>query len=227
MGQNPRGNDHSRRSADADNCPALTGNAIQRARLADGDAAEFAMLVRDEPAAVIWGRVARWAAEHPQRFQAAFVHLAAMVDVDAPPATWTRDIGGTTALHPDYRRPREAAAIVPRVRRGPELEAEVVRLARVEQLSDDEICARLGLPLYYVTNARRAARVLRKVGHEQPSVRDQEVARLDALKYPTDQIARQLGVTDRTVMRARQRNATRAAQAAEQRAAPTENGAAA
>lgn len=216
MGETMHGSPATQRAVDAENCPALIGNAIQRARLADGDAAEFAMLVRDEPADVVWGRVARWAAEHPQRFAAAFVHLAAMVDVDAPPATWTREIGGTAALHPDFRHKLPEPKIPP-ASRTPELNEQIVQLAKDGKLTDIKIATRFGLPVYYVTQVRRAAGLQRKNSKvaRAANERDEEIARLTRLNRSAAEIALELGIDMRTVSRSRQRTRLR-----EQRAAP-------
>lgn len=204
-----RGNDHTQRVADAGNCPRLTGNAAQRAVRADKDAADFAMLIREEPPEVVWGRVARWAEQYPQRFQAAFVHLAAMVDIDQRPAVWTRDIGGTSALHPDYRGTQVVATIRPNDRT-PKLAAQIVELAATSRLSDIQIATRFAVPVSYVVDVRRAARVLRASGKPGDAERDARIAALRQQGAEINVIADEVGVNRRTVLRSLARSQGRA-----------------
>lgn len=202
-----RSNDHSQRLADAEHCPVLTGNAKQRAQRAHKDATDFVLAIREEEPRVVWGRIARWIDDHPQRLIATLAHLAAMVDPDQEIATWTREFGGLPALHPDYR-PDPKVELSLRART-PELEAQIVALARDSQLSDIQIAARFGMPVSYVDRVRRAGGVLRRPTQPGRPGQDAEIAEMTAKGVPTEAIARQVGVSERTVVRARSRHAAR------------------
>lgn len=198
-----RENEHSYRARDAENCPTLAGNAVQRAQYADADAADFAMLVRDEPPEVVWGRVARWAEENPERLMATFVHLAAMVDVDERLAPWTRRLGGTAALHPDYRSRPDTST-----KRGggppSKYRTAVHDLVNTTQLSDHQIAERLGCSRKLVATYRCELGVHRPFG-PKPEVTDAKVAALEAEGLSAVEIAAETGYALTTVKKSRRR----------------------
>jgi DNA-binding CsgD family transcriptional regulator len=194
--------EHSSRRRDAENCPALAGNAIQRAQYADSDAADFAMLVRDEPAPVVWGRVARWLEENPERLMATFVHLAAMVDVDERIAPWTRSIGGTAALHPDFREKpkpvRRSGGPPSKFREG------VHDLLMTTVLSDIQIAERVGCSRKTVATYRGELGIHRTYGPSTQAT-DAKVAELGARGLSVNEIAAKTGMARSTVKIARRR----------------------
>jgi DNA-binding NarL/FixJ family response regulator len=196
---------HHELNEDLKHCPALTGNARQRATQADTDARRLAADIRDLDPRVIWGRINRWNNTNPQRVLAALVSLAAMTDPDhiprIDPPYWTVDIGGTAALHPDYRANELAPAQLANASRHRD---DIVRLAEAGQLTNREIALRLGIRETTVSHVRRQT----GARHSPPGSRakhDDEIAELDALGYSTEQIAEAVGCSLRTVERARQR----------------------
>ncbi len=194
------------RTRDAADCPALSGNTLQRAQRADQDACDFAMAVREEDPAVVWGRVARWAERHPQRLMATFVHLAAMVDVDGRIAPWTRDLGGTAALHPDYAT-SPASRPAPTPRPGVSAYREAVHeLVNTTALSDAQIATRLGCARKTVARYRLELGVLRPTGrrHAIPDV-DERVAEMDARGMKNAEIVAATGLSLTTIKVARRR----------------------
>lgn len=195
-------NEHSSRYRDAENCPTLAGNAVQRAQYADSDAADFAMAVRDEPADVVWGRVARWLEDNPERLMATFVHLAAMVDVDERIAPWTRQIGGTAALHPDYLRPAKPA------RRGggpaSQFREQIHRLLLETMLSDTLIAERVGCSRRTVATYRGELGIRRPNGPSTQAT-DARVAELQAQGLGLGEIVEKSGFNRSTVKMARRR----------------------
>lgn len=198
---------HRERLNDLMHCPDLTGSAAQRAYQADRDAAQLAADIREVDPREVWGRINRWGKEEPERLLAAVVSLAALADsndhiLGRAPA-WCREIGGTAALQPDYSTaPADVRHSLPLER-----DVEILRLARAKALSDQEIALRVGVSSSTVQRVRAAAGLTGQPGGSTATL-DSRVAELHGLDWRPDAIAQELGVSVRTVERARTRNAS-------------------
>ncbi|WP_018682210.1 DUF7368 family protein [Actinokineospora enzanensis] len=93
----------ARRTAEHDRQHCPIPNPQQRGRLLQlmqQDAAGLITDIRDLDPVEIWGRLHRWAIEHPARLVAATVALAAMCDPDVPASkalAWTDTLAAGAA----------------------------------------------------------------------------------------------------------------------------------
>jgi hypothetical protein len=189
--------------ADAERCPELDGNAIQRAQRASADATDFVFDVREEEPRVVWGRVARFVEDHPQRAMAALVHLAAMVDPDDRMAIWAREFGGMPALHPDYRNHQDPAPS----RRGGKVSAfrePVQTLATTTDLTDVQIAERVGCAAKTVARYRQQFGIHRQIGPDTDRT-DAKVRPLIERGLTDAQIITETGFAKATVRYSRRR----------------------
>jgi hypothetical protein len=98
-------------SMDRAACPPLLTDPLKLARQSMRDAKQLAHDVREIDPAQVWGRLARWRTEDPERLFMALVTLAVYVPEDATkvlPEWVTALDGGLTALQPAPHIPQQA-----------------------------------------------------------------------------------------------------------------------
>lgn len=194
---------HREMLEDLRHCPKLTDTADNRARQADYDARRLIADIRDLDPRQIWGRLNKWGQRNPQRLIAAFVSTLAYADPDdvttGQPPAWTRNLGGTAALHPDYVDPRSAPAQNSTTAGDVTVDRGAIVRLRMAGTGPAAIALRLGLSLSKVESVCRETGLTK--GPTDIAARDAEIAEL-AKRSHKSEIAKRLGLHQRTVERA-------------------------